>query len=908
MFFPEPLVQSLRRNAAETEMGREVRERVTEAARPWYEMADEALWSLVFGPRITRSWMVWSDGYCPACKQGVPMYTWEIDALKRPWKVRCPHCGELFPKNDFAAYHASGLDEHGLFDPARADRSLLFHAEHPGPDDPLRGFGVDDGEGYAADGHRWRFIGAYLIYGQWKQAIVAGVRALAAAYLVTGDTAYARKAGILLDRVADVYPTFDFKAQGLVYEGPGAAGYVSTWHDACEEHRELVLAYDQIRPALARDAELVRFLSARAAAVRLENPKRTWEDVRRNIEERILRDALANRWKINSNYPRTDIALIITLAVLDPTGNRAEALRQTDAMLARATAVDGVTGEKGLANYSALVIQSVAWFLELWNRAEPGFLAARLEAVPSLRQTYRFFSEMRCLDRYYPQSGDSGHGGYASPLPRYVGVAFERPGGDGGSPCFLHDLLPPSMFSFFWALYEATGDAVYVQELYRANGDSVDGLPHDPFATDAEGMRRKVAEVVAREGPRPVLGSVNKTQWHLAILRSGQGPAARAVWLDYDAGGGHGHLDCLNLGLFARGLDLLPELGYPAVQFGGWGSPRAQWSVATAGHNTVAVDGRNQKPAAGRTTLWFDGRLCRSVRAAAPEAASCDRFERTVALADLSPEDAYVLDVFRVAGGRDHTRFVQCGFGTLELPGLTLQDAPDYGAGAQMRRCRRAAGAAPGWRAQWRIEDRYKVLPPGAAVGVSCVELTTDAEAWTAESWVAPEGFNSTREEWLPRLMVRRRAETGPLASTFVAILEPHDGVSRIRHARRLPLKNAAGQTLGDGHAALELTFDDGRRDLWAVLDPEDPAWAGPDRRAACAELGLETDAELLWARLAPAGQVEAMALLRGRRAALPGLAVELRQAVEGIELAWRGEAVEVTAGDRGALEAVRRQ
>ena len=31
----------------------------------------------------------------------------------------------------------------------------------------------------------------------------------------------------------------------------------------------------------------------------------------------------------------------------------------------------------------------------------------------------------------------------------------------------------------------------------------------------------------------------------------------------------------MNLGLFARGLDLMPDLGYPPVQFGGWDSPRA---------------------------------------------------------------------------------------------------------------------------------------------------------------------------------------------------------------------------------------------------------------------------------------------------------------------------------------------
>src|SRR5688500_3852594 len=70
-------------------------------AAPFLAMSDDELWSLMFGNTIKRSWMVWSNGHCPSCKGDVPMYTWKIDALKRPWKLQCPRCSELFPKNDF---------------------------------------------------------------------------------------------------------------------------------------------------------------------------------------------------------------------------------------------------------------------------------------------------------------------------------------------------------------------------------------------------------------------------------------------------------------------------------------------------------------------------------------------------------------------------------------------------------------------------------------------------------------------------------------------------------------------------------------------------------------------------------------------------------------------------------------
>ncbi|MBI2927237.1 MAG: hypothetical protein HYY24_16205, partial [Verrucomicrobia bacterium] len=225
-FFPTELVARARANARDHAWAAAIRDSLVAAAKPWMELSDDELWGLMFGSSIRRAWQVWSDGHCPACKKPVPMYEWVPDALKQPWKMRCPQCNELFPKNDFLKFYRSGLNEQLVFEPQRADRSLLFNAEHPDASDPRHRFGVDDGEGYVEDGKRWRFIGAYLIFGQWKQAIVSGIRNLAAAYVATGDPAYAHKAGVLLDRVADLYPTFDVGKDGVMYEGAPRSGYV----------------------------------------------------------------------------------------------------------------------------------------------------------------------------------------------------------------------------------------------------------------------------------------------------------------------------------------------------------------------------------------------------------------------------------------------------------------------------------------------------------------------------------------------------------------------------------------------------------------------------------------------------------------------------------------------------------
>ncbi|HJN14140.1 MAG TPA: heparinase II/III family protein [Armatimonadota bacterium] len=794
VFYPSRLVETARENIAKHDWAAQTRDDIVAEAQGWTVYSDDELWAMMFGATIPRSWMVWSNGVCPSCEEPVVMYEWEMDSLAQPWKCSCPHCDEAFPKNDFGAFHESGLDEHGVFDPALADRSLLFNTEHPDPDDPLRAFGVDDGTGYVDGDRKWRFIGAYLIYGQWKHSVLGGIKALSAAYVVTGEKRYAHKAGVMLDRVADLYPTFNFKTQAEVYEVPGAAGYVSTWHDACEETRELVIAYDMIFEALREDEALVAFLSAKADQYKLDNPKASFADIQRNIEDRILRDAIANAGKIHSNYPRTPIALINIHAILGWPENRDEIYTMTEDMLKRSTAIDGVTGEKGLAGYSSYVIRGLGQFLEQFARVEPGFLPELLERQPRLAQTYRFHIDTHCLSRYYPLSGDTGW--FAGPMEKYVGLNItQNPG------------VLPSMYSFLWRLYELTDDPAYVQVLYRENESSPEALPRDIFAADPEDFQRDVQAVIGREGLVPRLGSVNKQQWRIGIMRSGHGGNARAAWLDYDSGGGHGHRDGMNLGLFAKGLDLMPDFGYPPVQFGGWGSAKSAWYGITPAHNTVVVDGKSQPGGSGKCTLWIDEPGLKVIRADAPALIGGTRYERSVAQIDISPRDFYLIDIFRVVGGSDHAKFMHSHFGEISTEGLDLSPTEDFGHRTQMSNFQVDPSPKPGWTVDWDVEDRYELLPEPRDIHLRYTDLTQGAEAYTCEAWVVEGMYSSTIETHIPRVMTRRRGEA-PLASTFVAVIEPYEDSSNIASIRRLD----EGAHASDQAVVVEITLTDGRR------------------------------------------------------------------------------------------------
>ena len=885
-FFPPELMSRARVNAQAYPWASEALKDIVARAQPWIGLSDDELWSLMFSHTLERAWMVWSDGHCPACKNDVVMYNWKINAWKHPWKLQCPNCGQFFPKNDFHKFYLSGLDENGIFQHNLADRSLLYNTEHPDPADPLHEFGIDDGQGYSDGRHTWHFIATYLVYGQWKQVVLAGIENLADAYVVTGDPVYARKAGILLDRVADLYPAFDFHTQGWMYERINYSwGYVSYWQQAGEELQAIALAYDKVRGNWPGDQQLVRFLSRKAKQYRLDNPKSSHNDIQRNIEDRILRDSLRHPAKIRNNYPLREIAVTYVRTVLDWPEKREEIIAEIKQWMEEAVRIDGVTGEKG--GYSSLGLNHILSFLGHYDRVEPGFLRNMVDLLPNLRQTYRFHIDTRVLNAYNILPGDGGTFGQKQGYR----IQFSKNLG-----------LDTSPYSFFWKLYQITGDPVYVQILYGESSYKLDGLPYDIFCENPEDIQRRVKEVIDLVGTEIQPASVDKKQWHLAILRSGEGDNARALVLDYDSGGRHGHKDGMVLSLYAKGLDLMPDLGYPPVQFGGWDTQQVHWYYQTASHPTVVVDG-NDNNGAGQTTLWADGEQFRAVRASGASLINGKQFERTATLIDISDSDSYVLDIFRVVGGKDHAKFMHSYFGTIRTEGLSLKAGRDYGYGTLMRNFQTDTLAEPGWSADWRIEDRYGYLPDKADVHLRYIDLTSGAEASIAEGWVAASrsAYSSKTQDWIPRIMVRRRSDQAPLVSTFIAVIEPYDKKSNIRQIHRSSLQGPDGLDWPDAHVAVEVQLADGRKDLIIAADVENPMGLTPSWQETAFMVQKDTavrlNGELCWVRWNADGRIKRIVVCRGQSISTETVAIGLNVKTDFIEIRFDDNRAKVVAG-----------
>jgi hypothetical protein len=263
------------------------------------------------------------------------------------------------------------------------------------------------------------------------------------------------------------------------------------------------------------------------------------------------------------------------------------------------------------------------------------------------------------------------------------------------------------------------------------------------------------------------------------------------VWLDYDSVPegrlkSHYHHDAMNVGLFAKGLDLLPEFGYPAVQYGDWHTPQALWHKRTAAHNTVVVDGRDQAGGAAECRLWSAGGPVQAVRASSPSQIGGGKYERTLMMVETGPADFYVLDVFAVAGGREHAKHTHASFSTQAPFGFRPAPAVSpYDAGTLMRGFAFDARPEEAWGVDWKINDRFGYLAPGRDVHLRYTELARGVEAGVAESWTV-ETSSSTTEHWIPTVVVRRAAAAGDVESTFAGVLEPYEGASKLRAIRRV--------------------------------------------------------------------------------------------------------------------------
>ncbi|MCC6591323.1 MAG: heparinase II/III family protein [Bryobacterales bacterium] len=159
---------------------------------------------------------------------------------------------------------------------------------------------------------------------------------------------------------------------------------------------------------------------------------------------------------------------------------------------------------------------------------------------------------------------------------------------------------------------------------------------------------------------------------HAAL--AGAAPAHQwQAHLTWAGGYGHQHADRLSIILWARGRELLSDLGYSHTRY-------RPWTLATVAHNTVVIDELNQEMKEADGALRFFDASHPRVQVVSADGdraypGVAKRYRRTLVTVDAK----YLVDQFEVEGGTTHDYFLHGDAdrnGDVTLPGAS-QPVPE---------------------------------------------------------------------------------------------------------------------------------------------------------------------------------------------------------------------------------------
>ena len=863
------------------------------SAESWVNLSDDELWNLITSQELPRDIHTNKIVGCPNCGDSIAPYgnyPWQHDFWNDPWKIKCPNCSEVYPKNDFYAFYKTALDEHGMFRREFGDRSLLFNAEHPDPKDPLHKIYVDDGYGIVDEkGNKHNAVAYYNQWAQWR-AIYNGLTALAHAYTLTSNKLYAHKVAVLLDRIADVYPEMDFMPlhkMGFEHShgGPGRGRIEGCIWET--NTGRMALTYDHIYDGIQDDQELVKFCSQKAAQYKLGN-KNIVESICRHIEDNLLLEILKSvkDGRIDGNTGMTHTCLATTAIALDRPNVTEDWLdwlfdprypgdypRRKDPVpwvLVEGLDRDGMGGECG--GYGLIWSQGFIRLAEILAIYPEYTKHNMVKEYPKLKQCFLIEPRLNCLDAVLPPIGDSGSTGNW---------------GRAGNAL---------IFARGFKLY---GDARMAVLAWRYAGQDVNQLrlPGDIFAKDPEALAQKIASTAEEAGPFK-LKCEHLGRYGQAVLQTENPENGRAIWIHYGYGKGHSHHDCLNLGLYAKNIDMLPDLGYPEYT-GGW-PKRHAWTANTISHNTLLVnETQSGYSPAGKVNLFTVNPPVRIIDVSSKTAyEGIKTYRRTVALIDISKDDSYVFDVFRARGGRNHRLSYHGPAGVAMVEGIELKRQPKGTfAGPEVEFAKldgeksdfyktsgftylydieRAEHSVDNYfTVDWKAEDKRGRIKESDEPHLRLHALTPCDEVALASG--DPPQNKSGNPRRLRYLIQSRLGEN--MESQFVTLLEPYNKTPFIRQVRRLKVEHEADL---NSVVAVAVELEDRMTDI--LISCEEPTQVK-------VEGGVEFDGQLGMIRLV-GDEVKFMRMSNARLLKIKG--IELTSDVA----AYKGKVTRVDASD----------
>jgi hypothetical protein len=665
--------------------------------------------------------------HCRAGQQEGQLSVWDVAS---PDLVGCAFCGHVYPSQEYPMEDALEV-----VSPNGQIHTYPYHASRPSwweGEEPYRShFGA------RIDYHKIRYMEKV-------------ANRLAHIYATTGDQAYARRAGLILHRFAEVFPGycyhFDYPfQQKIIYAGEVAPkdfrrGYRTarwTWWAYVDISRPLLEAYQLI----AASGQL-ETLAAKTGAPVVADIERMFALMADQI--------LGNRDELTNMSPGMWAALVQAGRVLGRPDCVHTAIGRLQRMVGEQFFYDG-SWQEGAPSYHTQVM---------------GGLGAVVDAA----------------------RGYSDPAGYVDPQ---TGGRFDVLDVDADLP-------------------EVARARQALLDMRLPNGRYVP--VHDTWWSGTTTALEVSSPVLL-----PALGH--------GTLGRGVGDDQMQAHVTWSPGYGHIHYDGLSLLFFARGQELLSDIGYTHTKW-------REWAVTTAAHNLVVVDGANQKADRGTygSLRYFDAAddECQVLSVDNPQVypGVTETYRRTVALVDLDGVTSYLIDIFQVEGGTQHDYFLHGSADEAqELKGVPLSLEPlntlvpegvdfSFGQTEQTNNCREP-GFAYGYLSdlqQARL-DRASVVQLDYRSGEGSSGLRAWCIGQVGDEFVlgtnpairlARDDDSKLGEYRRSFAMIRRRGGT----SLFVTVVEPHGGESLIQ---AVDVVNLPGAELA---LQVEMT---GRRDLVIV-------------------------------------------------------------------------------------------
>ncbi|MBQ2743570.1 MAG: heparinase II/III family protein, partial [Oscillospiraceae bacterium] len=663
---------------------------------------------------LNRPWKI----QCPECKRTFPSndfesfyenglnehgefdrtYALEQNGILCGRGVRDPETGKYIAYEQFADNPYGYGDPNGnlfnelypeLYDPNKDSYGIDPRTKDPithGWGDfelPHAGYiwGVDDSLGYetgrtctpAGDREVHTYIPVYSFLGLWMQrykmnsaTIEQAVEAFRDAYLYTGDAKYARAGIVLLDRIADFYPTYNTMENlnhGFMaaFAGTKALGNIigHTWEGFLVN--TYMEAYDAFFDVYD-DPWVVDYLSKKAIELNNAeiNDKTTPEKIRQNFElnvmDRVLDDV--KRGTIQGNFGLYHTPLAEAAVIYDTYPRTAELL---EFLMQRGTADSdkGCTGGN-ITRKLVDVVEREAITLE----SSVGYNAIMPNSLLTVAKILSIYEENTNPDTNL----------YKNPkfikalkiIVPYITVTVAANISDSsGTGAFGFS----TQTDLELAGWEATKQPIFAQLLYFGAKGNLENIRGDIFTKNPEGVQDEIKAVVEKYGEYDYTKSAITTGYGIAHLKNGTkftttdsnaiSNSLRDFWLYFGSAPiGHNHNDTLHLGIEAFGLDMSPDFGYPAEMVGAGATKRHNWDSATASHNTVMVNDMQQisHREGGKPLHFDDAGDIQVVDVDAPQAYPniTDVYRRTVVSVDIDDTVAYALDFFRIVGGDEH--------------------------------------------------------------------------------------------------------------------------------------------------------------------------------------------------------------------------------------------------------------